>query len=119
MNADARATALLASLILLIGVDGCVSEEWLTSDPQIGNDRISSPAGRLQDKWIGHDVSDLVSVIGEPDAILEATPKGVPFRDGKPANSYVYYHRSEPGDNCIDAYVVSEESGEIINYFCR
>jgi len=33
--------------------------------------------------------------------------------------SYIYYNDKAAGGSCIDAFVVVEDSGTIIKYYCR
>jgi hypothetical protein len=56
---------------------------------------------------------------GQPDSVLEAKPKWSSFEHGVRVLSYIYYNDKAAGGSCIDAFVVVEDSGTIIKYYCR
>lgn len=63
-----------------------------------------------QRNMIGSTRDELIQKFGKPDAILDSTLKGRPRSE-----AYVYPEKN----NCIDAFVVIEETGEVNDYFCR
>ena len=69
--------------------------------------------------WVGHQIEELVEERGLPDSVLEAKPKWSSFKDGVHVLSYIYYNETTPGESCIDTFVVVEDSGAIIKYYCR
>ncbi len=56
---------------------------------------------------------------GQPDSVLEAKPRWSSFKDGVHVLSYIYYNDTAARGSCIDAFVVVEDSGAIIKYYCR
>jgi len=73
----------------------------------------------FDDPWVGHQVEELIAERGQPDIVLEAKPKYSSFNHDTHVLSYIYYNHSATGGSCIDAYVVVEDSGTIIKYYCR
>ena len=71
------------------------------------------------DPWVGDHVANLTRVLGPPDDILEAKPKWCEFQHGVHVLSYIYYDGSATGRSCIDTFVVVEETGIVIKYYCR
>ena len=71
------------------------------------------------DPWVGHQVEELIAERGQPDSVLEAKPRWSSFEHGVHVLSYIYYNDTVAGGSCIDAYVVVEDSGAIIKYYCR
>jgi len=71
------------------------------------------------DPWVGHQVEELIAERGQPDSVLEAKPRWSSFKDGVHVLSYIYYNHFVAGRSCIDAFVVVEDSGTIIKYYCR
>ena len=69
--------------------------------------------------WVGHQVEELITERGQPDSVLEAKPRWYSFEHGVHVLSYIYYNEVAEGGSCIDAYVVVEDSGSIIKYYCR
>jgi hypothetical protein len=69
--------------------------------------------------WVGRQIEDLIDARGQPDIVLEAKPRWSSFKDGVHVDSYIYYDGTTPGRSCIDAFVVVEDTGTIIKYFCR
>ena len=124
----------LICVTLLATVAGCAVVDWIFGPP--GPDYAAGPysselempfvysRGRFSSDsaWIGRHSDELVESLGEPDLILEARPRFADYRDGIPKISYVY--RAEPGarsdrSTCIDAFVVLQATGEIVDYYCR
>ena len=113
---------------LLATISGCAFVDWIFGEPGSYYDEFETPmafsSGRFSsdNPWIGRHRDELIESLGQPDMILEARPKYSEYRGGIPRISYVY--RSEPVESpgrstCIDAYVVLQATGEIVNYYCR
>ena len=69
--------------------------------------------------WIGHHVSELIAHFGPPHMILDANPRGSPPRFGMEMVSYIYPPERGSAGQCIRAYVVIYNTGEIVQYYCR
>jgi len=104
---------------------GCSQEMHVADMPQTSMSRELSTQeyhASYQDAgnwWIGKNISELVLELGEPDVILEATPKGVSQPAGIHLDSYIYRSHPEAGRTCVEAYVVVYRTGEITKYYCR
>jgi hypothetical protein len=73
----------------------------------------------LGEPWVGYEVETLIAERGPPDSVLEAKPRWLPFKHGVHVLSYIYYNREAGAAPCIDAYVVVEDTGVIVKYYCR
>ncbi|MBF0142295.1 MAG: hypothetical protein HQL59_02395 [Magnetococcales bacterium] len=62
---------------------------------------------------IGMTREQLVQRYGEPDQTMDVTRLGGPISE-----AYVY-SPERTGSKCFDAFVVLEETGEVIDHFCR
>ena len=69
--------------------------------------------------WVGYEVETLIAERGLPDSVLEAKPRWLPFKHGVHALSYIYNNKEQGPGPCIDVYVVVEETGVIVKYYCR
>ena len=73
----------------------------------------------LGEPWVGYEVETLIAERGPPDSVLEAKPRWLAFKHGVHVLSYIYYNREPGGGPCTDAYVVVEDTGVIVKYYCR
>ena len=88
-------------------------DQWPTiEEHQTGYNNFDSP-------WVGHQIEELIEERGLPDSVLEAKPKWSSFKDGVHVLSYIYYSEATTGGSCIDTFVVVEDAGTIIKYYCR
>jgi len=116
--------------LLAIGA-GCTVVDLIAGDPYVSQDQNHSqlvyPArfsgvGRFSgsdNQWVGQHADELTAVLGPPDSVLEARPKGASFPYGIHALSYIYYGDRSSRGACIDTYVVVEATGMIVKYYCR
>lgn len=104
--------------LLLVGVlvSGCVTEEQIK--PGVGRD---APARKqaegesgLRQAWVGKNRTDLIKAFGPPQSILGATVLGRP-----PTEAYVFNAGKGLSEGCTHAFTVLEETGEVVDYFCR
>ena len=115
----------ITCLALLVTLLGCGIHQWVNDNFPMPIDEYLSQTAytdgyRVYDStWIGSDVDDLVRGRGAPYLVLEARPKYGNFRDGIPAVSYVYAPIEGSGKACFDTYVVVEETGTVVRYYCR
>lgn len=70
--------------------------------------------------WLGRSHEELIKANGSPLAILDIFPlmASVEYREQR-NNIVSYVYSSSRGDGCIDAYVITLETGAIVDYFCR
>lgn len=101
---------LLVGPLLLSGCDLAELKKAANRDTRYSTRR--GDPGHPNNTWIGSNVRDLIQSRGEPASVINATLLG-----GKPSAAYVY--PSLRNDGCVDAFVVSVRTGEIIDYFCR
>jgi hypothetical protein len=88
-------------------------DQWPTIEEyQVGYSSFGNP-------WVGHQIEELIDDRGQPNSVLEAKPKWSSFKDGVHVLSYIYYGDTTPGGSCIDTFVVVEDTGTIIKYYCR
>ncbi|MEO5332176.1 MAG: hypothetical protein H7839_09145 [Magnetococcus sp. YQC-5] len=64
------------------------------------------------DNLVGSKRKDLIEKLGQPNMTMDVTLAGRP-----PSEGYLYYPKQ--GTGCVHTYVVTEESGDVIDYFCR
>jgi hypothetical protein len=113
-------------ILVFMLLNGCGVELYLENERESPPDVISESSLRhhtwypqFQNRWIGKNVTELISELGNPDFVLEATPKGVQFRSGIHVDSYIYRPEPESDKQCMQTYVVVFMTGEIIKYYCR
>lgn len=115
MNGKKAASAILLGLVLT----GCVEE---LAKPTTGDNitHRSAPQGStwgegaLRQEWVGKKKTDLVKALGAPQSVIGATVQG-----RRPSEAYLYEPGKNAGGSCLHAFVVSMETGEILDYFCR
>lgn len=116
-----RSTSTIAAALLLATQSGCSLGQWDSTDwlsePEIDAYLYGMTHSVPDNEWVGYSVDDLIAARGEPDGIYHAIPLGGTFDHGVHIDSYVYglYDRGP----CVDAYVVVEETGQIVRYHCR
>ena len=98
---------------------GCSAAQFIANDRWRMTEQHEGGYSNSGDAWVGHQVEELVDDLGQPEIVLEARPRFFPFKDGVRAFSYIYYGETNAGRRCIDAFVVAEETGTIIKYYCR
>ncbi len=111
--------ATYAPIVCCLVVIGCTIGWWGDFDQPFCIDEYQQRYSNFSDPWVGHQVEDLIAERGQPDSVLEAKPKGSSFKDGVHVLCYIYYNDAAAGGSCVDAYVVVEDSGSIIKYYCR
>ena len=111
-------TTHFASLFCLVLVGCSIGQlfdydQWPTiAEYQMGYSSFGNP-------WVGHQIEELIDDRGQPNSVLEAKPKWSSFKDGVHVLSYIYYGDTTTGGSCIDTFVVVEDTGTIIKYYCR
>ena len=108
-----------APIACCLVVIGCTISWWGEFDQLFYFDEYQQVYSNFGDPWVGHQVEELIAERGQPDSVLEAKPKWSAFEDGVHVLSYIYYNDAAAGGSCIDTYVVVEDSGAIIKYYCR
>ncbi len=104
--------SLLLSLVLALFVAGC-AERPKKSDESSKKDAAREAAMAERTKWLGQHADSLIKDLGEPAQIVNATLLGGP-------GSVALVYTDQPNNmGCIDAYVIVQETGEILKYFCR
>ena len=107
--------AILYCLMLV----GCSIGEFLDYDQWPTIEEYQAGFSNFGDPWVGHQIDELVEERGPPDSVLEAKPKWSSFKNGVHVDSYIYYGEVTAGGSCIDTFVVVEDTGTIIKYYCR
>jgi hypothetical protein len=103
---------LLMPLILSIAVVGCAERPKKSGDAK-KRDEAMEAAMAERTKWLGQHADSLIDELGEPAQIVNATQLGGP-------GSVALVYTDQPNNNgCIDAYVIVQETGEVLKYFCR
>ena len=123
MNAGISAASARLRLLL---VACCFAEIGCTDAPLVDDYQALSIAeyqarySNFGDPWVGHRVDELIAERGPPDSVFEAKPRWTPsFKHGVHIDSYIYYDTTASARACIDTFVVVEDSGTIIKYYCR
>ncbi len=102
----------VAILVALLSLLGC-SVQPLEENPSNNiHDKKKQHALVMHEAWVGKSTIELLAVRGEPTSRLVLPPKNLTS-----CSAYIYEDQSDMG--CMDSYVVQEESGMIIDYFCR
>lgn len=111
--------SLIGVTTAVVGIAGCTLGPWdpVSESGQMSAETYARTHSRFDSEWVGYSVDDLIAARGEPDEIYHAIPMGSTFDHGVHIDSYVYglYDRGP----CVDAYVVVEETGQIVRYHCR
>lgn len=102
-------TAITLSALL---VAGCAENSKTAINQPAINKTASNKAQEANKKWIGQHRDQLIAKLGQPNQIIGATILGRP-----PSEAFIYNPKN-PKD-CVDAFVVLEETGMIVDYFCR
>lgn len=97
-------------------VIGCAIGRWEGDSPQLSTEEYQARYSNFGDPWVGYQVEDLIGARGWPDDVLEDVK---PRRHGVDVLLYTYYSKADVGRSCIDAFVVVEDTGTIIKYYCR
>ncbi|MBF0429167.1 MAG: hypothetical protein HQL94_09615 [Magnetococcales bacterium] len=98
MNMGPKRGAALACLLLA----GCATDK-ATQEKAVTENYMS---------YIGSNIKVITDKLGQPNMTMEVNVVGQ-----RPAEGYLYYPKD--GKGCISTFVVSEQTNEIINYFCR
>jgi hypothetical protein len=115
-----RACSSFAALIAA-AIFGCSLSQWESTDwmdePAMSAETYQLTHSVPDNQWVGHSVDELIAERGEPDGIYHAIPMGSTFDHDVHVDSYVYgMYDNGP---CVDAFVVVEETGQIVRYHCR
>ncbi|MBF0309381.1 MAG: hypothetical protein HQL56_07640 [Magnetococcales bacterium] len=99
-------------LCLAVLMGGCLKAEikpeaGAPAAPEVRQAKAKSASGGRE--MIGRNRDELVQRFGQPQQIMDVTLVGRPASEG-----WVY-----TGGSCFDTYVVLEQTGEVIDYFCR
>jgi hypothetical protein len=97
----------------------CTSGQLVDYDQPLSIEEYQERYSNFGDPWVGHQVEELIAEHGPPDDVLEAKPKWSSFMHGVHILSYIYYNKTAAGGSCIDTFVLVEDSGTIIKYYCR
>ncbi|MBF0283226.1 MAG: hypothetical protein HQL51_02075 [Magnetococcales bacterium] len=100
------AGALLGALLL----SGCATDDGEEAKPGA---KATAKGNAAAKGMVGKHVDELVKRHGPPLQTMNATLLG-----GPPSEAFVYPPETF-GNDCMNAFVVVEKTGEIINYFCR
>ena len=103
----------------LVLAGGCSLPTVPDQRSQLSAEEYQALYSHSEESRVGDNVAALVAERGPPDTILEAQPLMAPYERGLGVVSYVYDDRAPGGVSCIDAYVVVEETGVIIEHHCR
>jgi hypothetical protein len=99
---------------------GCVTDRWLEGhSARLSIEEYQARYSNFGDPWVGLQVEDLIASRGPPDDVLEAKPRWTSFTHDVHVLSYIYYSGTDAGRSCIDAFVVVEDTGTVIKYYCR
>ena len=110
------AYALITCCLVVIG---CTIDQLGDYDRPLSIEEYEARFSNFSDRWVGHQVEELIAERGLPDNVFEAKPKWSSFQHGVHVLSYIYYNEIAEVGSCIDAYVVVEDSGTIVKYYCR
>jgi hypothetical protein len=100
-------------------LSGCTIGQLFGYDQPLSIEEYQQRYSNFGDPLVGHQVEELIAERSQPDSVLEAEPKWSSFEHSVHVLSYIYYTDTAAGGSCIDAFVVVEDSGTIIKYYCR
>jgi len=100
-------------------VIGCAIGRWESDNTPLSIEDYQARYSNCCNSWVLRPVEELIALRGPPDDILEAKPRWTQFSHGIHVLSYIYYNRSTDNRSCIDTFVVVEDTGTIIKYYCR
>jgi hypothetical protein len=106
-------------IILFLVLFGCSIGEFFDYDQWPTIEEYQAGYSTFGNPWVGHKIDELLEERGRPDSVLEAKPRWSSFKNGVHVLSYIYYSEATAGVLCIEAFVVVEDTGTIIKYYCR
>lgn len=108
-------------IICLTVVVGCALKQWLGLDQStpISIEEYQARCIRYDNPWVGRQRDELIAMRGRPDDIRVAGVRGCELEGRVHLNSYIYSPDTSSDSSCIDAFVILEETGTIVKYYCR
>ena len=116
----------LLFFLLLIYLLSCTFSDYIVDEypddsrqSQSANYSNISRSPGLANALVGKSVTELVSILGQPDLMIDTVPRGARYSDDTCDYAYVYLPKPGSASQCVNTYVIDELSGEVIKFYCR